>query len=915
VVAIVAAVFVWRPGWVASADNRTCDALARWAGGGSLSGRVAVVSIDERSLAEYGRWPWPRDLLARLIKGAASAGASMVALDIILSEPDREGYDAALADAMRSVPTVVGYAVRFDSTGPASAGCESPTLPLVVAGAAGEPREAFFQANSVECTAAPIAQAAAAAGFLNAAPDRDGRLRRLPLIIQAGSQYYPSLALAAWMTSSRVSHVQLHENARGAEWLRLDDRLIPLEERSFLRLRFRGGRSTFPYISAADLVAGRLPKDALKGKIVVVGASAAGLESTLSTPTDSLFPALEVHATALDNLVQGDALRRPADGLLWELSLAFLAGAGSLIALAVIGSLRGGVVTAAIGVALWLACVPAAKTGLVFSPLPAIAALAGNFVVLTTLNYRAERKRAESAEERTEEVRQEGESRYRRLVENVNDAIIVSDLEGRLAFANRRFREWFGLGEHDVRGLALEDYVAAEYRDALREQHRRLTAGEAETGQLEYEGIRADGTRIWIEALTATVKEGDRIAGVQSALRDTTERRRLEAQYLQAQKMESVGRLAGGVAHDFNNLLTVINGYCELLGAKLGDDNEERTMLRQIQRAGLRAAELTAQLLTFSRKEAVQRKSIGINAVVEEAGRMLQRVVGEDVEVVIHLGEALGAVLADSGQIHQVLMNLVVNARDSMPQGGRLTVETRNVNADEAFTHLHPEVPPGAYVCLAVSDTGTGMSEDVRSRIFEPFFTTKEKGKGTGLGLATVDAIVRQCRGSIVVESKLGSGTRFEIYLPRVQAAAEIRGESTGAPAVRGWETILLVEDQAAVRQLTEDMLRAQGFHVLPASGAAQAISLARTHEGAIDLLITDVILPHMNGRALADSIRADRPEMKVLYISGYSGEVVGRQGVLEGGTYLPKPYSAEALASKVREVLGTTTAGAGGAA
>jgi nitrogen-specific signal transduction histidine kinase/CheY-like chemotaxis protein len=408
----------------------------------------------------------------------------------------------------------------------------------------------------------------------------------------------------------------------------------------------------------------------------------------------------------------------------------------------------------------------------------------------------------------------------------------------------------------------------------------------------------------------SAVKEGTRITGTQSALRDTTERKRLEAQYLQAQKMESVGRLAGGVAHDFNNLLTVINGYSELLGSKLGNDDEERTMLRQIHRAGLRAAELTAQLLTFSRKEAVQRKSIGLNAVVEEAGRMLQRVVGEDVEVVLHLGDALGAVLADSGQMHQVLMNLVVNARDSMPHGGKLTVETRNVNTDDVFAHQHPELRPGAYVCLAVIDTGTGMSEEVRRHIFEPFFTTKEPGKGTGLGLATVYGIVRQCGGSIVVESEPGAGTTFEIYLPHVQAsAAEVRGELAAVPSTRGWETILLVEDQAAVRQLTEDMLRAQGYRVLPASGAAQAISHASDHDGPIHLLITDVILPHMNGRALADSLRADRQEMKVLYISGYSGDVIG---VLEGGTYLAKPYSAEALAAKVREVLGTSSAGAG---
>jgi PAS domain S-box-containing protein len=833
-------------------------------------------------------------------------------MDIMLPEAAYDGDDQALAEAMRGVPTVVGYAMRFDG-GAIAAACEEPTLPLVVLHPPGAAGTAFIQAAAVGCTAPAIAKSEAGGGFLNASPDSDGRMRLLPMVMEQGGQYYPSLALAVLDTYEHISKMQLRLDSHGVERLRLDHRELPLEGRGYLRLHYRGPRRTFAYVSAADVLGGRLPAEALKGKIALIGASAAGLESTIQTPTDPLFPPVEIQATAMDNLVLGDVLRRPSDAYLWEVSLALLAGLMSVIALALIRSMWGGVITVALIGVLWLVCVEAAKQGVLLSPMAATAMLGCNFVVLTMLNYGTERKRAQWAEERAEEVLHESESRYQRLVENVNDAIITADPEGRLMFANRRFREWFGLGSGDLQGLVLEDYVAPDWRELVREQHRRVAAGETETGKLEYEGVRANGGRIWIEALVASVKEGGRIVATQSALRDMTERKRLEAQYLQAQKMESVGRLAGGVAHDFNNLLTVINGYSDLLGAKLSGDAQLQDMARQIHRAGQRAAELTAQLLTFSRKQVVQLRPIDLNAVVQEAYRMLHRLVGEDIQCETHL-RAAGNVQADPGQMQQVLMNLVVNARDAMPEGGKVTIATENFDVDEEFTTLHPDVPPGSYVCLVVADTGCGMSEAVRQRIFEPFFTTKEKGKGTGLGLSTVHGVVRQSGGFIYVESELGVGTTFEIFLPLIQRTAETGQVSQQTTPARGWETVLLVEDQAAVRELTEEMLRAKGYRVLSAASGSEAIDLARAHSGTIHLLITDVILPQMNGRALADALKRDRPQMKVLYISGYSDEVVARRGVLEKGlSYLAKPYTGEALAAKVRETLGDAAPGAVG--
>jgi PAS domain S-box-containing protein len=922
---VTAAVFLVRPWLASSLDYRACDLLTGWAPRGEQSQAVVVVDIAPDSSGRFVRWPWPRDLVAALVNRVVDAGASVVVLDLLLPEEDRDRpadaaraahgntNDAVLAEALARVPSVVGYSLQFDGGARPSQKCTPPPLPLVAA-LPEHGSDAFFHASSIVCTVPVLARASAASGFMNAAPDPDGKLRVLPLIAEYAGRYYPSLDLAAVEAYHHASRVQFRADARGAEWLRLDSEMVPLEGPSLLRLRFRGPRRSFPYVSAAHLLAGRAPTEKLRGRIAIIGASAIGLENAVATPADPTFPDLELHATAVDDLLQGDFYHRPSEGLILEIILSLVAGMAVTIVMTLVRSLWAALIVGVMTAAIWMCCTALLSTsGILISPLPATAVLACTFLGLTLMNYRVERTRAEqtarqlaSAHEETEEVRQESESRYQRLVENVSDAIITVNPAGRLLFANRRFREWFGLQDREIRDLLLEDYVAPEWRDAVREHRRVILAGEAVSDQLEYQGIRSDGSRIWIEALVTTVEEEERIVGTQCALRDVTERKRLEAQYLQAQKLESLGRLAGGVAHDFNNLLTVINGYSDMLAAKLTGDPGLAEMARQVQRAGGRAAELTMQLLTFSRKQAVERKPLDLNVVVEDARKLLQRVVGEDVKLESRLGPSLGKVLADAGQMQQVLMNLVVNARDSMPEGGTVTIETGNVDVGELFSKKHPEVPPGRYVYLGVTDTGTGMSEEIQRQIFEPFFTTKGPGKGTGLGLATVYSIIGQSEGAVWVQSAPGAGSTFHIYLPWLQSAPQqeiIAPEAV--PRAGGDETLLLVEDQDAVRELIERMLLEHGYQVLAAANGADAIALAGRYPGTIHLLIADVILPGMNGRALADELRTTRPEMKVLYISGYSEEIVGRQGILDGQVaYLTKPFRQDWLLSKVHETL-----------
>jgi PAS domain S-box-containing protein len=933
-VVAITGLFLLPPAPLANLDSRVCDLLTGWAGPGNPSGQVAIVEIDEKSLAQFGRWPWPRDLLGRSVRSISEHGAAAIVLAMMFPQDDREPpsaassggaprpatNDEALADALSRQPAVIGYALRFDPRDTPSAGCFLRPLPLAVVGQGFDAGRTFARATGVVCSVAPVSQAAAGSGFLNAAPDRDGVLRRLPLVAQYGDRFYPSLALAALSVYRNVSAMQLAADLYGAVHLRLDGRSVPLEGGSAMRLRFRGPRQSFPRLSMADILSGAVRPDALRGRIAVVGGSAAGLQQAVVTPVDPLFPDVEVQATAIDNLIQADSFRRPGAARIWEALIALLAGLTATLILTRARSLWGVLIAVAVAAAVWTGCaLLLTRAGMLLSPLPATSTLAASCCALTFLSYLDEKRNVErarkqlaSAEALTREVRQESELRYQRLVENVNDAIIVDDIVGRLVFANRRFREWFGWLDREIREVKLEDYVAPEWQAELRDRHDRRMRGETMPDHFEYEGICAGGTRIWIEARVTIVEDGGRIAGTQAALRDVSERKRIEAQYLQAQKMESVGRLAGGVAHDLNNLLTIINGYSDLLLSESWPDDEARESLEQIRLAGERAADLTQKLLAFSRKQLVRPRPLSPNEVVTGAEKMFGRLIGEDIALTLNLSPDVGTVMADLGQLQQVLMNLVVNARDGMPQGGALTIETRNVEIAGSFLGQDPELPPGHYVYIGVADTGIGMGEDVKKHLFEPFFTTKEQGKGTGLGLATAYGIVRQSGGWIGVSSELGHGATFHICLPRiVTEAADEAIPAAAVPASRGRETILVVEDQQAVRQFAKTVLEGHGYRVLEVSNGPDAIALVEHYPDVIHLLLTDIVLPLMSGRVLAEKLTAARPAIRVIFMSGYSEEMLGNHGVLAGELpYLPKPFSPEALAAKVRETLGTNGTG-----
>jgi two-component system cell cycle sensor histidine kinase/response regulator CckA len=523
-----------------------------------------------------------------------------------------------------------------------------------------------------------------------------------------------------------------------------------------------------------------------------------------------------------------------------------------------------------------------------------------------TIRYAVERKKAEHALRSSEMALRQSEASFRSLVLNSPYAIFRSSLEGRFLDANPALVSMLGYAS-DSELMAL-DLSADVYGDPSKgEQLVEFFKSQTQFRGIEVEWKRKDGKLITVSLTGRPVRsEGGTSTHFEIIAEDVTERKALEAQLRQSQKMESVGRLAGGVAHDFNNLLNVILGYSEVLEESLDENNELRKHAEAIKKAGLRAVSLTRQLLAFSRQQMLEPRVLSLNTVVADTEEMLRRLIGEDIELTTVLEPVLGQVKADQGQIEQVIMNLIVNARDAMPQGGKLVIETSNVELDEAFAQQHPPTLPGPHVLLAVTDTGLGMDKESQAHIFEPFFTTKEKDKGTGLGLAVVYGVVKQSNGYIWVYSEPGKGATFKIYLPRVEEAVEKASQSTGPPkSLQGSETILLVEDEERLRCLVRTLLAESSYTVLEAGEGAQALEIAHQHQGTIHLLLTDVVMPRMSGKVLAEKMALLHPDTKVLFMSGYTEHAVTAHGVLEAGTFLlQKPFTRDALKRKVREVL-----------
>lgn len=531
---------------------------------------------------------------------------------------------------------------------------------------------------------------------------------------------------------------------------------------------------------------------------------------------------------------------------------------------------------------------------------------AGEFLLKETLSkdllqkamrYLVERNRAKA-------LARECEHRFDELFENTKDILFTMDLDGRVTSVNKAAEQVMGWPRSEALQKNIKGLVAPEHVALCDEMMRRILSEEP-FQQFEIAMVRKDGRKVLLEASARLLCSNGKKEGVQGIARDVTERRQLESMVQQSQKLEAIGRLSGGLAHDFNNLLCVITGHTELLTEQLETPAAMRSVT-QIRKAADSAAALTRQLLAFSRRQVFYPQVVNLNSIVKETEKLLERLIDERIEIYTALDPAVGHVRVDPVQVEQVIINLVLNARDAMPQGGKLTIETNNVDLEEEHRSNQSHVPAGKYVLLAVTDTGCGMSEETRSHIFEPFYTTKELGQGTGLGLATVYGIVKQSGGFIWVYSEKDRGTSFKVYLPRV--AGSQCEESTTRPHAKlcaGTETILVVEDAEPLRTMTKEFLVACGYTVLEAADGEEALRIARSAVGPIDLLLTDVVMPRMCGEPLVAQMKKARPETRVLYMSGYPNDGIVQAGILaDGVVLLQKPFTREILMRRVRQAL-----------
>jgi PAS domain S-box-containing protein len=519
-----------------------------------------------------------------------------------------------------------------------------------------------------------------------------------------------------------------------------------------------------------------------------------------------------------------------------------------------------------------------------------------------SIRYAVERREAE-------EHLRESEERFRQLVENIKEAFVLVELpEYRPLYLSHIWEEIWGrkIEEAHREPQLWIDAVHPDDRPAVERAMRALERGHPSSNVFRV--MRPDASVRWVRArMFPIVDRTDRVYRLVGLVEDITEMRRTEEQLLHAQKMEAVGRLAGAIAHDFNNMLTAILGYSGLVLDDLGPAHPVHDDVHQIRTAAESAERLTRQLLAFSRRQILQPQNLDLNDVLRRIEPLLQRAIGEDISLVMGLQTRLPTVSADPGQIEQVVMNLAINARDAMPRGGRLIVETGLVDLDQHYVARHPGAAPGPHVMLAVSDTGVGMDRATQQRLFEPFFTTKEAGKGTGLGLATVYGIVKQSRGSIWVYSEPNRGTTFKIYLPVTAGEPGVHAAPSVGPAtLSGTETVLIVEDQAEVRSVIRELLRRRGYTVLEAPSSTEAVELARNHLGPIHILLVDVVMPGTSGRHAAAQLHGIRPEMRVIYMSGYTDQAIVDHGILDAGlAFVQKPFTGDVLLRKIREVLG----------
>jgi len=946
---VVVAVYLIHPRIIRFINDKTTDtvlALAQKSTSGS--GVIVIVDLDEQSLQRFGQLPWPRYRLGHLLRKIKELGAKSIGLDLILSEPDRTSpqnwqaniareldyqidfskvppelfdHDRYLAAILAQGPFVIGYEFLFKNKFPQNPACELHPLNVgrITKSTMSQSHIRFFKADGVVCNLPVFANSVKYSGFLNATPDADGILRRIPLVIQYEDQLFPSFALATLMQFKKATQLFLREEKSGFNYLTLNEKRIPIDCQGNMIINFGANAHTFSRISAADVLEGNIPSEKLMSKIVLVCSSAAGWAQTYQTPHRPVATHSEILAQILENFISNGFIIRPKVFLFWETLVGLMLAALLCLSIAKMEILRSTAVGILCLLGAWLGAQAIVKfSGFLFSPFLATTLIASNYAVLTIYKTRKRHHLASQKADDTLVLLKASENSLNSIIKTIPDIVFRVDPDGRITFISPAIAKYITdpdelIGQSIFNFVFPEDLNKAQYRLNERRTGKRATTGLELRLLLKHQQYNLDEEvgyfSLSAEGIYNFNPAGKKaFVGTQGIIRDITTQKRLESRLLQAQKMEAVGNLAAGIAHDLNNILSGLVSYPDLLLLELPPDSPIRKKVTILQRSGQKAAAIVQDLMTLARRGVKVSEVVNVNTIIAEylASPEYDSLKNRHPRITVELDLKSDLMKIRGSPVHlsKALMNLLSNAFEAMPAGGCVHLSTCN-NYLDAPLQVYEEILEGEYVCMRIADEGVGIEEADLKRIFEPFYTKKKMQRsGTGLGMTVIWATIKDHNGYIDIQSSEGEGTSIDIYLPVTREAAETKERRKVLEDYVGTEHILVVDDIPEQLEIAVNMLSKLGYKVSSVSSGEAAVAFVREHK--VDLLVLDMIMPDgIDGLETYKCIVEINPGQKAIIASGYSeSERVKAVQKLGAGVYVRKPYTLEKIGVAVRHEL-----------
>ncbi len=947
----LSAVYLIHPALISSTNNRTTDVVMAFVQDKPPSDLIIIVDIDDKSLAQYGQWPWPRFYLAELLRTLNASGAASIGLNFILAEPDRTSQasqgnlgtglsgkpdygigtagrptdlmdsDMHLADTLTKGPFVLGYGFLFENgyMPETSCGLHPPGFVGVNIPHADHERSGFFKAQGVACNLRIFSDAVTHSGFLNATPDADGILRRVPMLIRFDDRLYPSLALAMLMKYGNSNQIGIHHRGAGRLDLSIDNRSIAIDTLGNMIVQFPRQADTFPRVSAGDLLSGKISPHRLNGKIILIGASAAGLRHVYQTPTATVHSHVGVHAQVLDNLLTGRQVSRPSDFLMWEALFGMSVAICAALSVAFLGILPSAAVCLALITGSWIGALLFLQAwGYLLSPLLPTVLVLSNYAILTIVKTWKIQLAARQGVIETLLLLRSSEKNLHSIIKAVPDIIFRLDPTGRISFISPAVSKYIDSPD-SLLGQSIFNLVAPDDRSKAQHRINEKRTGERATHGLELrlllphkqDGISEEVGYFSVSAegiYQEDIPSPNQFIGTQGIIRDITKQKKLEEKLLQAKKLEAIGSLAAGVAHDLNNILVGLVSYPDLLLMELSPDSPLYSKIALMQRSGQRAATIVQDLLTLGRRGVMTDEIINLNTIISEYLTSLEF----DAVLKSHPNTTLESSLAPDllnikgsrSHLAKAIMNLLTNAAEAMPAGGKIKLCSYNNSFDTPLMR-YEEIPAGEYVCVSVADEGVGISSEDIHRIFEPFYSKKSMGRsGSGLGMTVIWVTIKDHGGYIDLQSREGEGTCFVLYLPATRDQTEVLTKRNVLEDYIGKEKVLIVDDVPEQLQIAGNMLTKLGYAVTAVASGEEAVEYLRSH--TVDLVVLDMVMPNgIDGLETYKRIVEIHPGQRAIIASGYSeSERVKALQKMGVGVYVQKPYTLEKLGVAVRREL-----------